>query len=123
MRKFELKVNDVSNLAGLIGQVSGTFATWKMAEKLEAKILLNPQEVAAVTKGEVVDAKGVTQTTYDAEMIAKTVELSDEEVELLKQTLTKLVAEGEGKKSPMSAMKPLLSLDTLLNEETETEKA
>lgn len=116
MKKFELKVQEVSNLLNLTSQISGTLANWRAAEKIEKKILLNEAEVSNITVS--TNEKG--EPTYDTVKVAKTVELSDDEFELLKVTLAKLIVEEETKASAYSAIKVLIGLDKLLNGETET---
>lgn len=119
MKKFELKINDVSNLANLTNQIAGTLANWKTAQKIEQKVLLNQEELEVMSTGK--NEKG--EETYDMVKIAKTVELSDDEFKLLKETLDKLIADEEVKKSSYVVTKALINLDELLNEKAITEES
>lgn len=132
MKKLELKVQDISYIGGLINRVTGTLGDHKMAQKIEGKTLLNAIEAKEARliklddngkEIEEKDEKGNVKEVYDMEKVVKTVEYSDDEMKLLQTTLAKEVADGEEKKISYQAMKPLIILNTLLNEEVENKES
>lgn len=109
MKKIKLDINKLSALVWLSDEIQPkSLGEMKKAEKLQAKILLTPEEDAKAKKED---------GSYKADVTVKTLELSDEDIALLRHTLEQVVETyiKEGKKWKES--KHLTTLDVTLNEE------
>lgn len=110
MKKIKVGVKDLIGLKTLIGEVRGTLKEFKMAEKLEERFTISKEES---------DKAGIMYVGQDRinfkEDWKKEIELNDDEIKLIKRTLTEFINNAEESKKKFSDIKNFLDLEEILS--------